>query len=501
LRLAYFSPLNPAPSGISDYSRELLPHFAAHAEITLVTDGYAPTDPELKSFRALDDRAYDARAFDLALYHLGNSPAHAYIYRRALREPGVIVLHDLVLHHLVAWLTIQHGDTHGYVAAMREAYGDAGARLAEREVSGTAVLNRFEYPLSERVIRNARGVIAHSRYVANAVKRIAPDIPVAQIPHEMPDIPLLAQKDARAQLHLPPNAKLVGTFGNLGPAKRTTVLFNAFCAVHPQLPDARLLLVGATSPNFDAQGLADLFGLRDATQMVGHVPFDAFHTYMAAMDVCVNLRYPTAGETSGAVLRAMALAKPVLVSRAGWFAELPDDAVAKIDLDDHEVAQLSVTLARLLWDEPLRAAMGANARRYVLENCAVQAAARRYAEFLLAVVEGRDWGPETGDWGAENSNRQARVDGITAEDGRPTARNEKPEARAETRESQDAKQNQKAKSINHPSEIVPHLPAPVAFTDWRDTVARAYVDLGLAADDAVLENVARAAIDLGLGEK
>ncbi len=471
MRLAYFSPLNPAPSGISDYSLELLPALAAHADITLVVDGYTPTDAALKTFRVIDDREYDARAFDLALYQLGNSPAHAYIYNRAMREPGVITLHELVLHHLVAWLTLNRGDKAGYIAAMRDAYGDAGARLAEREALGLEALNRFDYPLSERVIRRARGVIAHSRYVADAVQRIAPAMPVAQIPHEMPDIPPLAQNAARAQLNLPPDVKLVGAFGNLGPAKRTPILFDAFRAARQNFPDARLLLVGAASPNFDARGLMDFFQLGDAAQLLGHVPFDAFHTYMAAMDVCVNLRYPTAGETSGAVLRAMALAKPVVVSRVGWFAELPEDAVAPIDVDDGEVAQLRATLTRLLQDARLRAALGANARRYVRERCAVEDAARHYAEFLRAVAAGR---AESMIY--ETTNAKGRM------------------ATLEKREPED----ERAKSKIKPSVLRP--PSPVPPPDWRDGVTRAFTELGLDADDAVLENIARAASELGLGE-
>ena len=37
-RIAYISPLNPAPSGISDYSEELLPYLGQHCEITLYAD-------------------------------------------------------------------------------------------------------------------------------------------------------------------------------------------------------------------------------------------------------------------------------------------------------------------------------------------------------------------------------------------------------------------------------------------------------------------------------
>jgi len=48
LRIAYCSPVNPAPSGISDYSEELLPYLAQYAEITLfIEDGLRPANPQL----------------------------------------------------------------------------------------------------------------------------------------------------------------------------------------------------------------------------------------------------------------------------------------------------------------------------------------------------------------------------------------------------------------------------------------------------------------------
>ncbi len=477
MRIAFFSPVHPAPSGISDYAEELLPNLGAHAEISIVVDGYAPTNVEIAArFRVMDDREYDARDFDLALYQLGNSPAHAYIYQRALREAGVIVLHDLVLHHLVAWLTLNHGDRDGYIKAMREAYSERGAQLAEREVLGLEALNRFEFPLSERVIQNARGVIAHSQYVANAVRKFAPQIPVAIIPHEMPNMALVSQHDARAQLHLPHDALLIGSFGNLGPTKRTTILFDGYRAARKHFPNARLLLVGAASPNFDVEGLLKVFGLREAVDVIGHVPFDAFHAYIAAMDVCVNLRYPTAGETSGAVLRMMAQGKAVIVSRVGWFAELPNDAAAKIDVDVLETEMLRVMLERLLIDKELRAALGANARGYVEQNCAVADAARAYADFLQSVIEGR----------AESKNYFKDAD-----DGRQTTDRDSlpsPLAREQNRVSSDQ------------SSVISGQSSLDGSADWRDEVARAYLDLGLGDEADVLREVARAIVELGANE-
>ena len=77
MRLGLFSPLNPVPSGISDYTEELLPLLASQFEITLVVDNYAPTNPALASFKKIGSAELKARPsdFDLILYHMGNSPA------------------------------------------------------------------------------------------------------------------------------------------------------------------------------------------------------------------------------------------------------------------------------------------------------------------------------------------------------------------------------------------------------------------------------------------
>ena len=49
MKLAYFSPLLPHRSGISDYSEELLPYLARAAEITLFVDGFQPSNHAVTS--------------------------------------------------------------------------------------------------------------------------------------------------------------------------------------------------------------------------------------------------------------------------------------------------------------------------------------------------------------------------------------------------------------------------------------------------------------------
>ncbi|RIK33065.1 MAG: hypothetical protein DCC52_04145 [Chloroflexi bacterium] len=113
MKLAYASPLRPQASGVSDYSEELLPQLARAFDLTLVTDNLTPTNPALAAFPKIDVRALDARAnsFDAIVYHIGNAPLYANFYTAARQIPGVVVLHDVTLHHLRAWQTIERGKT------------------------------------------------------------------------------------------------------------------------------------------------------------------------------------------------------------------------------------------------------------------------------------------------------------------------------------------------------------------------------------------------------
>ena len=82
----------------------------------------------------------------------------------------------------------------------------------------------------------------------------------------------------------------------------------------------------------------------------GYVDEERLWSLMASCDVLVTLRSPTMGETSGTVVRALSLGKPLVVSDVGWFAELPDSVAVKVAADEREVETLAAALERLLAD-------------------------------------------------------------------------------------------------------------------------------------------------------
>lgn len=390
MRIAYASPVRPQPSGVSDYTAELAPALARTLDLTLVTY-VVPADPALAALPRIELDALPSRAgaFDAVLYHIGNAPLYAPFYSMAGRVPGVVVLHDLVLHHLRAWQTIERGDAGAYFDALGSAYGPA---VAQRARANPAALNRFDYPLSEDLVRAARGVIVHSEYAARHVRAAAPGVPVAVVPMGIRADPPVSRAAARARLGVPDATPLVAGFGEVHPHKRIAVALEAFAEVLRALPPAdgppspQLVLVGSESPNYDVGAVIRAHGLERAVRRVGFVAMDEYRDWIAASDICLNLRYPSAGETSASLLRLLAAGRVTFVTRAGAAAELPDDVCVHVEPDAHERRLLVEYLTYFLGRPDARAQLEARARAYADREHSLERAVAGYVAFLAELV-------------------------------------------------------------------------------------------------------------------
>ena len=99
------------------------------------------------------------------------------------------------------------------------------------------------------------------------------------------------------------------------------------------------------------------------------------------------------GETSGMAIRTLSLGRPLVVSDTGWFSELPDSVVAKVPVDEHEVATLAETLGLLAEDHGLRRRLGALAAEYVRREHGLD----RVADLYVATIEEAAGGPAVRD--------------------------------------------------------------------------------------------------------
>ena len=338
MRVAYYSPMPPERSGIADYSAHLLPALRERIEVVVA------------------QRRRRAPRAELALYHLGNNPdAHGWIVDALRKRPGVVVLHDFVLHHLVAGLTIGRRDGHGYLDAMEREGGVVGRLLAhgvlDKRIPPLWESRPEEFHLAGEVLTLATGLIVHSHYVEDRARAAGYEGPIWRIPHP-------AWQHAPVRPAALEGAPLIGSFGNVNASKRIPQLLEAFARLRRDRPDAGLLLVGAVSPGFDLDRRLQRLGLSGAGILrEAYVEEDRLWSLMAACDVCVNLRSPTMGETSGSVVRQLSLGKPVVVSDVGGFAELPDEVAVKVPGGEGETETLHAALELLARDEPLRERM------------------------------------------------------------------------------------------------------------------------------------------------
>jgi glycosyltransferase involved in cell wall biosynthesis len=369
LKVAYFSPLPPERTGIADYSALLLPVLRRRLDVVTVRRG-AKRPP---------------RGTDVALYHIGNHPEmHGWIVEALRRRPGVVVLHEFVLHHLVAGLTVGRGDREGYLDAMQREAGVVGRLLAHGVVDGLLPplweVRPEEFPLAAEIVDLADGVIVHSLFVEERVRELGYTKPVWRIP-------LPAKPDPAPVPERPKGSPVIGCLGYLNTSKRLPQLLAAFARVRRKLPEATLVLAGATAPGLDLDDELRRAGLdreRDGVIVLGYVDERRFQSLLAGCDVCVSLRSPTMGETSASAVSALALGKPLVVSDIGWFAELPDSVAAKIPVGgEEEEAVLAATLERLGGDSALRERMSELAREYVRAEHDLE----RVADLYLAALE------------------------------------------------------------------------------------------------------------------
>jgi glycosyltransferase involved in cell wall biosynthesis len=294
------------------------------------------------------------------------------------------VLHEFVLHHLISGMTIGRGNGRGYLDAMERDSGVTGRLL------GLGVLDNLlpliwetqpeRFPLAGTVLDMAGpGLIVHSHYVERCARAAHYDGPIWRIPH--PAWP--ARELVPAELRGDP---LIGCFGFQNMNKRIPALLEAFALLRTRRPGARLLLVGGAAERFDLDRRLERLGLGDEELLrEGYVSEERLGALMAACDVLVNLRSPTMGETSGAVIRALSLGKPLLVSDVGWFSELPDGVALKIPVDEFEVGTVA---AALEFAAAHAAELGAAASAYVRAEHDLERVADAYVAALEEAAGG-----------------------------------------------------------------------------------------------------------------
>lgn len=394
-RIAMFTPLPPIQSGISDYSVDIICALSQYFDIDLFVDsGYEPNCklPEtvriyqhFEYTRRLQRRYYDT------IYQMGNSEYHIYMWPYLKRYGGMLVLHDYNMHGVA-----QHEAL--YLKNNRELYKEMLIEdLQEDEVSAYfAELDRGqglkvnESELNGFCTNYANKIIVHSEEAKRKLLTQNIGRNVRWIRSYARIEPLPDEKTAKKEIGIHEDALLYAAFGHAHATKRVVPILRAFAKVARLHDEARLVFVGKLDVNLEPLFFKEVreLALENLVRVTGFTGLEEFKLYMDAADICLNLRWPYNGETSGSLMRILAKGKCAIVNDIGSFAEIPNDACIKIPSvasmsAKAEVDAIFEAMNKLAEDTKLRENVQHSARSFAEECLDIKKIAEQYAAFIL----------------------------------------------------------------------------------------------------------------------
>ncbi len=361
MTVGFYSPLPPSPTGVADYAATLLAELRRHGQVEV-----------------------SPAACDVALYHLGNNPLHAAIYARALESPGVAVLHDAVLNHFLLGTLDEQTYIQEFIYNYEEWSRSLAAGFWRERASSSTDRRYFDYPMLKRIAERSRAVVVHNPAAAGMVRAHAARARIVEIPHlfAAPGLPGRAEAIRyRQTLGIDPSAFLFGVFGYLRESKRLPTVLDAFAALHRENPRTALLVAGQFASS-DLERAVQPMLSADGVFRRPHLLEREFWLAASAVDACINLRYPAAGETSGIAIRFMGIGKPVLLTDGLECSRFPEDACLRISPGTSEFDSLRAHMILLASMQEVADTVGQRGAAYIQASHRVEQIGIRYWQLL-----------------------------------------------------------------------------------------------------------------------
>jgi glycosyltransferase involved in cell wall biosynthesis len=394
MKIAYFSPFPPKMTGIAVYSEQLVRELRKMIQVDCYDYANEQAGNPSVTFSdfARTGRISDLANYDAIIYHLGNNPhCHLDIFQIMCQFKGIVVLHDVVLYYLLAGL-----GRAGLIKHLWLNYGRKGVAEINQIVADcpNGEILRYEHPenhaLTASVFPHASRIIVHNdeareRVISLGYPGTVHTIPHASFPSTDTAVSARALNALRRKHSVATDDLVIGCVGFIGRTKRIDQVCRALSLLRSKL-QFRFLLVGEGDT---ITKVIEETGLSQLTIRTGFVDQRDFSCYLGFTDIFVNLRYPSMGESSGTLTRAMALGKACIVTKDSWFAGLPDDAVIKIEIGENEVRDLAAAITKLAGSTELRESLGQSARRFTEETLNPSAVARAFQKVIETDVKER----------------------------------------------------------------------------------------------------------------
>ena len=386
--LAYISPLPPQHSGISFYSSELIEELKDYFKIELIVLNKEEIDQKRFSdftIRTVEYFVQNSTKYSKVLYHFGNSSFHSHMFALLKLIPGVVVLHDFYLSHLMYDVSMQKEGLDTFSEILYRSHGYKVLQKLSQKGSIEEVI--WQYPANLEILQNAIGIIIHSDYSLELAKRyyFANN---SKKWHKIPILkktPVLKDKDiTRQKLSIAKDTFVICSFGYIGPTKLTLELLDSFKNLPLKEKDYLLVLTGKISDIEYGLKLKNFIkenALQERVRITGWISDEEYTDYLNAADIAVQLRINSRGETSATVLDCMNYSLPLILNAHGSMKYIPKDTVLMID-EKFEAIQLTQAIELLYQDKQKRDTLAQNAKNLILQKHTPDICASLYAKAL-----------------------------------------------------------------------------------------------------------------------
>lgn len=347
MKINWFSPVSPAQSGISEFSDYVLEEMATVADVAIWTQA-ENWDARVEKYGRVRTFHPDRMPWplvheaDINFYNIGNNaPFHEGIWKVSRACPGVVILHDVRLHHFFEQIYREHAkDRNTYLRQLGSHYGIDGildgVRLWENQnsieyMSGT-------YPLTPLGLENALGAVVHTKGAFEAVKKLG--IAACYLP-----LAYRVSNPPRTNFTRKAVYRII-IFGYIESNRRLEQIFEALAGFKDR-NRFHLDICGRLWDKARIERALQKFGLNRTVKLHGRVSDSRLQQLLSEADLAINLRFPTMDEASISQLRIWSHSLASIVTRIGWYSQIPENAACFVD-PESEIADLRAALAAFL---------------------------------------------------------------------------------------------------------------------------------------------------------
>ncbi|QGG49994.1 glycosyltransferase [Lysinibacillus pakistanensis] len=387
-KLAFFTPLPPLQSGISDYSADILEGLSSYFDIDVYIDSeYTATQLDNPKIKIFEHTLFNKKIeeYDEIIYQMGNSEYHRYMMSYIKKYSGIVVLHDSNLHGLLYHLSMLNHDYTMYKNFLYEDYEKEFInQYVDDLVNGLTHPKIYEIATNGIVTNYAKKIIVHSDYAKKQLLNSNISRDVRKILHytEIKDLNI-------RERHIPKDKLILSAFGHIHETKRVMQILEAFKNLCLTYSNIHLNLVGkpAIIIEEDIQKFIKEYNLSSKVTITGYVDLNEFEEFMNITDICLNLRYPYNGETSGSLMRVLSKGKCTIINDLGSFSEIPNDCCIKLKSPefmtvDEEIQQIFTSIEDLVLNPIKITKIGNNARKYAEENLNILKIVDEYKDYI-----------------------------------------------------------------------------------------------------------------------